>query len=101
MVKDDDETPIEPGGSTRATSVESNIGPAVVENAGPREQAKRHGRLSAQTTESDDRPTSPSSAVPPHLYGRLVDEDAYGTVAVASLLPPQSQAPNTALEEQE
>lgn len=71
MVEDDDETLIESGGSTRATSVESDKGSTVIENPRPHEQAKIHGHLSAQTTEPVDRPTSPSAAPQIHMrFGR-------------------------------
>lgn len=104
MVDDDDEKPGENGGSTRATSVESKIG--------PNEQAEAHGCLSIQNTEPIaepiDRPTSPGPALPQHLCKRIVGEDDHGAAVVASPpsaitspLSPQSQAQNTALEEQE
>ncbi len=63
---------------------------------------------SEPTTEPIDRQTSPSAALTQHLCERLVGEDDYGAAAVASppsaialLFSLQSQAPNTALEEQE
>ena len=104
MADDDDEKPGETSGSTGATSVVSKIG--------PNEQAEAHGCLSIQTTEPIaepiDRPTSPSAALPQHLHKRIVSEDDDGAAVIANPpsvitppLSPQSQAQNTALEEQE
>ena len=67
MVEDDDEKTSETGASTRATSVESEIGTVHLQSSYPREQAKRHGCLGPPTTEptpsSIDRPISSSVAL--------------------------------------
>ena len=109
---DDDKNPGETGRSTKATSVESKMGPATLQGPRPREQADTHGCLSTHTTEATAEPidcsTSPSAPLHQHPCGRFVGEDDSGAGVVASPpspitppLSPQSQAQNTALEEQE
>ena len=63
---DDDENPGVNGGSSRATSVESKLGPATPQD--PRAPEKTYARLSPRTpqlpTEPVGRPISPSAALP-------------------------------------
>jgi len=66
-VEDDEEKNGETGGSTRATSMNSEIGTAHLQSSHPKQQPKTHGCLSPTTTEptpsSLDRPISPSVAL--------------------------------------
>jgi len=111
-VLEDDEQTSEMGGFTRATSVDSKIGPVTLQSSHPREQVKTHGCLSTSTTEPTiepiDRPTSQNTVLPQRPCGRVVSEEDHGAAAVAgppsAITPPlsqQSQAPNASLEEQE
>jgi len=66
-MEDNEEKNSETGGSTRATSMNSEIGTAHLQSSHPRQQPKTHGCLSPTTTEptpsSLDRPISPSVAL--------------------------------------
>ncbi len=68
MVEDNEEKTGETGGSTRATSMESEIGTVCLQSSHPREQPKTDGCLSPPTTEPTsspfNRPISPSVALP-------------------------------------
>jgi len=69
VVEDDEEKTGETGGSTRATSMEAEIGNVHPKSSHPREQPKTHGCMSPATTTEPtispiDRPISPSVAVP-------------------------------------
>lgn len=97
------------GGSTRATSVDSKIGPVTLQSSHHREQVKTHGCLRTYTTEPTirpiDRPTSQNTVLPQRPCGRVVSEEDHRAVAVAgppsAITSQQSQAPNASLEEQE
>lgn len=113
MVGDDeDEKPGENGGSTRATSVESKLGPATPQDPPPLEKPQTYVRLSTctpqPTTEAVDRPISLSVALPQQPYIRDGGEDDLTVAVVAnrpsaspSPLPQPSPAPAPALEEEE
>ncbi|KAL8856246.1 MAG: hypothetical protein Q9178_007133 [Gyalolechia marmorata] len=114
VLEDDDGKLGETGGSTRATSVKSEIRtthpPSLYTETKP-----KNPRYSLNTStihdlsiEPIDRPTSPIAALAQHPYERVIGEDHYGGAAAARLLSAitpsfssKSQAQNTALKEQE
>lgn len=113
MVRDDDDEPGENDGSSRATSVESQLGPAPPQDPPSREQTETHARLSSNTpeptTELVDRRTPPNTALPQQPYMRDGGEDDRVAVAVAITpsvspsplsQPSPSPSPTPALEEQ-
>ena len=59
MVKDNDEKTGELDASTRATSVESEIGTVHLQSSHPRKQPKTHSYLNPSTTRSTTEPTTP------------------------------------------
>ena len=88
--------------------MESKIGPAALQNSHRREQAKAHDCLSTSaleylcfepiielTTEPNDRPTSPSAALPQRPCGWIIGEEDHGGAAAARpprpVTPPLSQ----------
>ena len=92
---DDEEEAGETGGSTRATSIESEIDIVHLQSSHPREQPKTHGCLSPTTTEPTnspfDRPISPSVALScePHFPeqpqdqgGPALDEEEWEIVRI-------------------
>jgi len=86
----------ESGASTRATSVDPEIGTAHLLSSLRREELKTVRGLDALTTpnppvEPLDRPSSPDVALPQHLDRRVVGEDEHGAKAVAS--PPSASTP--------
>lgn len=86
----------ESGASTRATSVEPEIGTAHLLSSHPREELKTLGGLDALTTpeppvEPLDRPTSPDVAPPQHPDRLIVGEQDNGAPAFAS--PPRVSTP--------
>ncbi len=113
MVEDDEEKTGETGGSTRATSMESEIGNVHLKSSHPREQPKTHGCLSpATTTEPNtepttkpttsptDRPISPSVALPQDRgtqavhggdHGAIVTVDPLGVAATTPLFHERPQ----------
>ena len=109
---DDDERPGESGSSTRATRVESKLGPATLQDPPPPEKSETHARLSPcapqPPTEPVDRPASPSVALPQHLD---IQDAGAGDRTVAAVATPRcpsppplaqlSPAPAPALEEEE
>jgi len=110
-VVEEDEKPGENGGSTRATSVETKLGPTTPQDPPPPEKAETHARLSTgtlqPTTEPVDRPISPSAALPQQIC-MGVGEGDFATAAVAnsfsaspSPLSQPSLAPTPAPEEEE
>ncbi len=113
MVDDDGEKTGESGASTRATSVEPEIGNTPLLSSSRREELKILRDLDTLTApdplvEPLDRPTSPDVALPQHSDGRVVYEDENGAAAVASppgastpLLRQQSEAGSSVLEEGE
>ncbi|MCJ1455415.1 hypothetical protein MMC28_005770 [Mycoblastus sanguinarius] len=95
LVGDDEEEAGETGGSTRATSIESEIDTVHLQSSHPREQPKSHGCLSPTTTEPTnspfDRPISPSVALScePHFPeqpqdqgGPALDEEEWEIVRI-------------------
>jgi len=93
-VEDDEEKIGETGGSTRATSIESEISTIRLQSSHPREQPKTHGCLSPPTTnepttESNnelitspiDRPISPSVALSQDRGTQAVHRDDHGAIA--------------------
>jgi len=113
VIEDDGKTISESSASTRASSVESEIGPVHLSRPHLRGQPKMLDCLDAPTipeppTESLDRPTSPAIPLPQHLRGRFVRVDRQGAAAVASPpsattppLPPPPEARTPAFEEEE
>ena len=94
MVGDgDDEKPDENGGSTRATSVETQLGPAT-QDPPPPEKAETQARLTTctiqPTTEPVDRPISLSVTLPQHSAGRVGGADDLEAAVVAN---PSSASP--------
>ncbi len=120
MVEDDEEKTGEIGGSSRATSVESEISTIHLQSSHPREQPKPHGCLSPPTTTEPttepttspiDRPVSPSVALPQDRGTQAVHGGGHGATAtvdplgVAAATPlsherPQDQG-GSALDEEE
>ncbi len=124
MVEDDEEKTGKTGGSTRATSIESEIGTVHLKSSQPREQPKTHGCLSPATTTEPttapttepttspiDRPIPPSVALPQDRGTQAVHGGDHGATAtvdplgVAAATPlsheqPQDQG-GSALDEEE
>ena len=92
---DDDDEPGQNDGSTRATSVESELGPAPSQDPLSREQTETHARLSSctseSTSESIDRPTFPSAAITQQQCMQVVGEDDHEVAAAAQ--PPSASPP--------
>jgi hypothetical protein len=89
--------PRENSASTKATSIESEIGAVHLLSSHPREEPKTLGCLDALTipelpTEPLDRPRSLDVALPQHPYGRVVREGDHGAAAVAG--PPVATIPS-------
>jgi len=127
VVGDDEEKTGETGGSTRATSVESEISTIHLQSSHPREQPKTHGCLSPTTAESTttpttepitepttspiDRPASPRVALPQDRGTQAVPGDDHGATAtvdplgVAAAIPVSHEQPQdqggSALDEEE
>lgn len=78
------------GRSTRATSVESELGPATSQDPPSQEQTETHAHLSTYTpiTEPIDRPTSASAALFQEPYMRDGGEDDRTAAVVANLSAP-------------
>jgi len=96
VIDDDGGKTGESGASTRATSVEPEIGTAHLLSSHPREELKTLGGLDALTTpdppvEPLHRPTSLDVAPPQHSDQLIVGEQDNGAPAVAS--PPRVSTP--------
>ena len=97
MVEDDDEKTGETDDSTRATSVESEIGTVRLQSSHPRKQSKTYGCLSPPTTKPTpspiDRPISSSVALCRDLGGDVgITATVYPPHAI-TLPPPLVERP--------
>ena len=91
VVEDDEEKTGETGASSRATSLESEIGVAHVHlnKFNPTDQPETHGHVAANATiESLDRLTSANGPLPLQRNGRIVRKDAQGAAATGDPLRP-------------
>jgi len=103
VVEDDEEKTGGTGGSTRATSVESEISTIHLQSSHPREQPKTHGCLSPPTTTEPttetttepitepttspiDHPISPSVALPQDRGTQAVHGGDHGATATVDTL---------------
>jgi len=91
VVEDDEEKTGETGGSTRATSMKSEIGNVHLKSSHSREQPKTHDCMSPATTtepiiSSIDRPISLSVAVPQNRGTLAAHEGDHGATATVDLL---------------
>ena len=78
MVEDDDEKTGETGASTRATSVESEIGTLHLQSSHPREQPKTHSCLSPPTTKPTPTPINRPISSSVALYRDQVEQATCG-----------------------
>ena len=101
-MEDDEEKTGETDGSTRATSIESEIGTVHLQSSHPREQPKTHGCLSPTTTEPTtspfDHPTSPSVALSRDPVEQVIRGGDRGTAA--TIYPPHAITVTSPLLEQ-
>jgi len=101
-VEDDKEKTGETGGSTRATSTESEISTAHLQSSHPREQPKTHGCLCPTTPEPTtspcDSPVSPSVALSRHPVEQAIRGGDGG--AAATVYPPHAITVTPPLPEQ-
>jgi len=103
VVEDDEEKTGETGGSTRASSMESEIGNLHLKSSHLREQPKTHGCLSPATTTEPttspiDRPIFPSVALPQDRGTQAVHGGDHG--ATATVDPPGVAAATPLSQEQ-
>ena len=113
MIEDDGGKTSDSAASTRATTAEREIENAHLLSSPPREELKTHDLADALTApdpsvEPLDRLTSPDVPPPQHPNRRVGGEDEHGAPAAASLptasislLPQQSEARSSVLEEEE
>ncbi len=86
-MEDDEDKTGKTGGSTRATSINSEISTTRLQSSHPREQPKTHGCLSSPTTNEPtasptNRPISPSVALSQDRGTQAVHGDDHGATAI-------------------